>query len=141
MARPFLSRLLSRRSPVRRSPPIARPRLSVLEDRLAPAVLDIDAGGVLSFTGANVASSPALSLSGGNFNFIDALDPITLGPGAIAAGYTVGSGGATATGPAAGVTALNFVFGTSPTAIFFGSFVALVPSIDVVSGTAAGSSL
>ena len=141
MARRSWSAFWSRRTPCRRSPSAARPRLLSLEDRLAPAILDVSAAGALSFAGANVANTLTVSLAAGVLTFDDPLDPIVLGAGAIAAGFTTSGGGATASGPIAGITGLTVDVGTGPNTVFFGPLDAPVPSVAVTSAGLAGSSL
>jgi hypothetical protein len=133
----WFARIL-RRQPLRRSPgPSVRPRLTALEDRLAPATLDLLAGGTLVYTGANVANSLAFSLAGGTYSFNDPLDPITLGPGAIGAGYT--TSGDTASGPAGGVTGIAINLGSAANSLTLGTFDEALPALSVTSAGIAGS--
>src|SRR5436190_11009777 len=83
------------RRPLRPERRACRPCLQMLDDRLAPATLDLSAG-TLTFTGADVANGLTLTRAADRYTFNDPLDPITLGPGALAAGYTISGGGATA---------------------------------------------
>src|SRR4051794_18971960 len=87
-----------------RTPPVKRPMsLEVLEDRLAPATLNI-VGGALTFTDSGAeANNLTVSVSSGVYSFNDAATNITLGSGATAAGWR-GAGTKTVSGPAAAVT-------------------------------------
>jgi acrosin len=102
----MLSRLwtpVALRSAPRR--PIRRLHLESLELRDTPASLNI-VGGALTFTGA-VGETNALSLSvtGGVYKFTDAGATITLGAGALAAGWT-GSGTGSVTGRDSSVSSI-----------------------------------
>jgi hypothetical protein len=116
----------------------SRLRFVCLEDRLAPATLDV-VGGALTFTGTNVANTLTFSRATGNYTFDDPLDPITLGAGATAAGFTVSGGGAQATGPAAAVTSLTFTLGTAANTLNLGTFDAAIAPLTVTGGGNAGS--
>ena len=68
-----------------------RKHLEQLEARENPATVDVS-GGVLTFTdGGTENNNLTVGVSGGVYSFNDSLTPITLGQGAIDAGYK-GSG-------------------------------------------------
>lgn len=84
--------------------------LERLEDRAVPTVLlDITPAGALTYTEqtAGVRNNLTVSTTGpaGSYSFTDSGSPIVLGPGAVAAGFTVA--GATATGPDSAVNAIT----------------------------------
>lgn len=85
--------------------PASFSRPEPLEARIAPATLDFAAGVVTYTAGAGVNNAFILSISGANYSFADAGEPITLTQAAIDAGFT-GGGGAAALGPNAAITSI-----------------------------------
>src|SRR5688572_26302344 len=85
--------------------------LELLEDRTLPATLEIAPGGLLSYTAAaGVVNILQVSLTAGNYTFMDAGETITLGPNAVLAGW-MGSGTNTVTGPNASVNSIAIDLG------------------------------
>ncbi len=111
-----------------------RPRLEGLEDRLAPATLDVT-GGALAYTaGAGVNNNLTVSLSAGTYTFSDSGETITLTANATAAGFS-GSGSNTVTGPASAVTAsLSLALGDGGDTLALGPFDATLPALTVTDG-------
>jgi hypothetical protein len=85
-------------------------------------MLDINAMGVLTFTGANVNNTLTVSLASDTYTVDDPLDQITLGPGALGAGWTPGGGASTVMGPANSVSSMNITLGTSVNTLDLGPF-------------------
>lgn len=71
-----------------RSRPARRVRLEVLEDRLAPAILDSVGGFVTYNASAGVANALTISTDGTDYTITDTGETITLTAGALAAGWT-----------------------------------------------------
>ena len=85
-------------------------RIEPLEARIAPATLDV-VGGALTYTaGAGINNSVTLGISGANYSIGDSQETISLGSGAVTAGFT-GGGTNTVLGPNAGVSSLSFLLG------------------------------
>ncbi len=84
--------------------------IEILEARIAPATLDIVAGAVTYTAGGGVSNSLTLSISGANYSFNDASEPIMLTANATAAGFT-GSGTNTVLGPNTAVTSIGVILG------------------------------
>jgi large repetitive protein len=82
-----------------------------LEDRTLFSALNITAG-ALTYTGSSSASNLTVSASSGsNCTFTDTDQMITLGSGAISAGWT-GSGTNTVTGPESSISSMNITNGS-----------------------------
>src|SRR5207249_10979526 len=92
----------------------------------------------LTFTGAKVTNSLTFTRAANAYAFNDPLDPITLGPGALAAGFTVTGGGARAAGPAAPVSALALNLGSGANTVTLGPFDAAAAPLAVAGGGNAG---
>ncbi len=87
-----------------------RLRVEQLESRLTPASLSL-AGGVLSFIGDAGADNVTLAVSGGVYSLKDTSTTITLGSGAVAAGWR-GNNTSTVSGPETSVDSIEIHVGT-----------------------------
>jgi hypothetical protein len=92
---------------VRRPRPRRASVLEALEDRVLLSVLNIVSKALTYVAAAGIANNLTISTAGatGAYTFNDAGETITLGPGAIGAGWT-GSGTHTVTGPDASVASI-----------------------------------
>ncbi len=82
-----------------------------LEARIAPATLDVTAGGLLTYTaGAGISNSLTLSIAGANYSFNDTGETIALTAAATTAGFTGGSTN-TVQGPNTAVTSITVNLG------------------------------
>ncbi|MEQ1862433.1 MAG: hypothetical protein ABMA13_21150 [Chthoniobacteraceae bacterium] len=87
-----------------------RIRIEILESRIAPATLDV-VGGLLTYTaGVGIGNSVTLAIAGANYSINDSQEPISLGSGAVTAGFT-GSGSNTVLGSNTAVSSLSFLLG------------------------------
>src|SRR5690349_21375301 len=129
--------------------PRSRLNLVGLEDRTVPAVLDV-VNGVLSYTAApGENNNLAATVVNGRFQLTEtgwlagpaasALVSLTLGPGAVAAGWTVvppspAHFGSTASGPVAGVTAADIRLGDGSDSLQFDAFEAPITRLTADGG-------
>src|SRR5436305_141991 len=76
----------------------SRLRLEPLEDRLAPATLDVPGGSLIYTASGGVANNLAIGVLATSYTFTDTGETITLTPNAVAAGWS-GSGTNSVSGP------------------------------------------
>ncbi len=76
----------------------SRLRLEPLEDRLAPATLDVTGGSLTYTASAGVNNNLTIGITGGSYTFTDTGETITLTPNAVNAGWS-GSGTNSVSGP------------------------------------------
>ncbi len=119
-----------------------RPRLEQLEDRLAPAVLNINSG-VLTYTAGNGVKndlSVSLLMVGGvdSYQFTD-VESISV-TGNQAGDFTVSNGGKTVTGPKADVNSISINLGDMADKLTLGTFDSGIAPLSVDGGGDAGNS-
>lgn len=93
------------------------PTLERLEGRDCPAVLDISPAGALTFVdGAGENNTVSVAVAAGVYSLADRSSPITLGAGAVAAGWA-NAGANAASGPASALSSLSISPGGGANAV------------------------